>query len=67
MNFLKLILIFLSFLIADSAFALGLLDNVSVATAFKSGAGSAAVVVTGVIGVGGTMTALGLVYSWLKR
>jgi hypothetical protein len=49
------------------SYALPAADNTTVTTAFTSGAVSAGVVVTGVIGVGGTMTALGLVYSWLKR
>jgi len=54
-------------LTGSNAFALGMLDNVSIASAFKSGVISLEVVTTGIISMGATLTALGIVFGWLRK
>ena len=60
-------LILVGALAAPSAFALGTVDNAAIGLAFSSGKTSLEVVTTGIIAMGATLTALGIVFGWLRK
>jgi len=54
-------------LAAPNVFALGTVDNAQITAAFASGKASLEVVTTGIIAMGATLTALGIVFGWLRK